>query len=121
MLRFEWNALRPGDHVLVHDPDTAVMTLIDGVVTSVDSHKRLNGVGIRVGASGVDTAISWPSDLVVHRDPSDETESCWRCQELAGRTAPPLHETSKTTAALAVADPRPEPALTLIGPTAAST
>ncbi|HVM66011.1 MAG TPA: hypothetical protein VMU14_14185 [Acidimicrobiales bacterium] len=120
MLRFEWNALRPGDHVLVHDPDTAVMTLIDGVVTSVDTHKRLNGVGIRVGAPRADTAILWPSHLVVHRDPSDETESCWRCQELAGRTAPPLHEPSKT-AALAAAAPRPEPAVNLIGPTAAST
>ncbi len=50
MLRFEWNALRTGDHVLVHDPRTAEMTLTGGVVTGVDTKKSANVVGIRVGA-----------------------------------------------------------------------
>ena len=82
MLKFEWNALRPGDHVRVHDPRTAEMTLTAGVVTGVDTHKRVNGVGIRVGAPG-DTQVLWPSPFIVHRDPRDPTEPCWRCDELA--------------------------------------
>ena len=83
MLRFEWNALRLGDHVLVHDPRTAQMTLIDGVVVGVDMHEGANGVGIRVGADRGETAVLWPSAIAVHRDPRDRSEQCWRCQELA--------------------------------------
>ncbi len=115
MLKFEWNALRPGDHVLVHDPRMAEMTLTDGVVTAVDTHKRLNGVGIRVGASSGAAVVLWPSSVVVHRDPPDPTEQCWRCRELAERGAPPLHEPSRTAPAGADGAPRPAPALRVIG------
>jgi hypothetical protein len=88
MLRFEWNALRTGDHVLVHDPRGTEMTLTEGVVTGVDAHKGTNSAGIRVGANNGETTILWLSPLSVHRDPLDPTESCWRCQELAERAAP---------------------------------
>jgi hypothetical protein len=116
VLKFEWNALRRGDHVLVHDPHTAEMTLTDGVVTGVDINKGGNGVGIRVGADRGETAILWPSHLVVHRDPPDPTEPCWRCQELAERAAPPLHQRSDQ-AMVAIDDAfRSEPALSLLGP-----
>ena len=95
MLRFEWNALRSGDHVLVHDPRTAEMTLASGVVTGGDTHKRINGVGIRVGDGRGETAVLWPSPFVVHHDPRDPAEPCWRCEELAERAAA-LHEPSNT-------------------------
>jgi hypothetical protein len=85
VLRFEWNGLRTGDHVLVHDQRTAEMTLTDGVVASIEAHKGVNGVGIRVGGNGVGTVVLWPSHFVVHSDPS---EPCWRCEELAKRAPP---------------------------------
>jgi hypothetical protein len=121
VLRFEWNALRPGDHVLVHDPRTADMTLTDGVVTSVDTHKRVNGVGICVDALDGDAAILWPSPFVVHHDPPDPSEPCWRCQELGDGAAPPLDEPSGAAAVGADDAPRAEPWLSLVAPTATPT
>jgi len=108
--------------VLVHDPRTAEMTLTDGVVTGVDTHKGLNGVGIRVGASRSATAVLWLSHIVVHRDPPDPTEPCWRCEELAERAAPPLHEPSDTvTVGASDGRSRPGPALSLMSLTVAAT
>ena len=83
MLRFDWNALRNGDHVLVHDPRTADMTLCAGVVEMVDTHRGANGVGVRVGDDIGGSTILWPSPLAVHHDPRAPTEACWRCEELA--------------------------------------
>jgi hypothetical protein len=116
VLKFEWNALRPGDRVVVHDPRANEMTLTDGVVTGVDIMKGVNGVGIRVGADRGETAVLWPSHLVVHRDPPDPTEPCWRCQELAERAAAPLREPSDQ-AMVGIDDAlRSEPVLSLIRP-----
>lgn len=83
MLRFEWNALRIGDGVHVHDPRAADMSLIDGVVASVDAHKGANGVSIRVGGTASKTAVLWPSPVAVHAGSGEPSQSCWRCQELA--------------------------------------
>ena len=121
MLRLEWNALRPGDHVLVHDPRTAEMTLTDGVVTSVDTHKGLNGVGIRVGAGHGETWVLWPSSFIVHRAPRDPTEPCWRCQEFAERAAPSVRTPSGTPAAGADKAARLAPHLRLSDLTATPT
>jgi hypothetical protein len=117
VLRFEWNALRTGDHVLVHDPRSAEMTLTDGVVASVDARKGVSGVSIRVGDSGGETAVLWPSHIVVHRDPVDPSEACWRCQELGERAEPALDEPQNTAAVGADDGPRPEAALSLSGAT----
>ena len=87
MLRFDWNALRTGDDVLVHDPDTFEMALLPGVVAVVNSRRGQNDVGIRVFARGR-TDVVWPARLAVHRVPRDPNERCWRCEtvpELAGR------------------------------------
>ena len=118
MLRFEWNALRPGDHVVVHDPRTAGMALTAGVVTGVETHKRVNGVGIRVGAAHGDTAVLWLSSFVVHHDPRDTTEPCWRCQELEERPAPPPCEPAAPATVAPGDAPGAERALRLIGPAA---
>lgn len=108
MLNFEWNTLRKGDPVLVHDPGSAELALIAGVVAWVDTRKGANGVGIRVTASAGEGAALWPSSLAVHRDPRDPTEPCWRCQTLEGRTArwpDPLQENVATRADTAPSPP----------------
>lgn len=86
MLRFEWNALRVGDRVIVHDPSSAEMPLIAGVVAMIDAHLRKgdpNGVAIRVGGDDGPTRVVRPSLVAVHLDPLDVDASCWRCEELA--------------------------------------
>jgi hypothetical protein len=92
VLSFEWNGLRTGDHVLVHDSRTAEMNLTDGVVTNVDTHRGANRVGVRVAGYSGGTTVLWPSHLVVHRESGKSSEACWRCEELADRAAPPLEE-----------------------------
>jgi hypothetical protein len=88
MMRFEWNALRLGDNVLMHDPDSIDMLLLPGVVVGVDAHvvrRGANGVGIRVADGGVPGRILWPSSRMVHLDPRDPDDWCWRCEEIATR------------------------------------
>jgi hypothetical protein len=83
MLKFEWNALRTGDKVLMHDRASASPVLVAGVVAMVDAQKGANGVGIRVDAGGGKTTVQWPSHLAVHRDPV--TEPCWECERRKAR------------------------------------
>jgi hypothetical protein len=83
VLRFDWNALRIDDEVLVHDPDTVELALVPGVVALVDSHRRENGVGIRIVADGR-AVVLWPARLAVHRAPRNATEQCWRCDTATG-------------------------------------
>ena len=90
MLKFEWNALRTGDRVLVHDPSSAQMALTPGAVALIDAHKGVNGLGIRVKAQGGEYVVWWPSHLAVHRDPRNPSESCWRCQTSPGPRSPPV-------------------------------
>jgi hypothetical protein len=83
MLRFEWNALRVGDMVLVHDP-AGRFPAASGTVVTVDTKRErrgANGVGIRVGAEGRHEVV-WPSFLAVHHDPADLMDDCWRCAAL---------------------------------------
>lgn len=85
MLKYESNALRIGDKVLVHDWRSVELALNRGVVVWVETHKGANGVGIRVPSGDGETVIVWPSYRAVHRDPRDPTEACWQCQALAER------------------------------------
>jgi hypothetical protein len=83
VLKFEWNGLRPGDRVLVHDALTSDLALAPGVVTRIERRRLVNGVGIRVAAG-----ILWPTYPAVHgdpHDPDDPIEPCWRCQAPNGR------------------------------------
>jgi hypothetical protein len=89
MLRFEWNALRVGDAVVVHDPSGTKFPLLAGTVDMVEtkrSKRGANGVGIRVETDG-DHRVIWPSYLAAHRDLADPTEDCWRCAALAETAA----------------------------------
>ena len=89
MLKFQWNALRQGNPVLVHDPARADLALVPGTVVMTETHRKrkgADGVGIRVIGDGSDsstTRVLWPSYLAVHFDPLDPTEPCWRCEEIA--------------------------------------
>jgi hypothetical protein len=81
--RFEWNALRVGDEVLVHDQSTAAMALVPGVVTAFNTLKGSNSVGIRIAAPEGDGAvIICPPRQAVHLSPFYPPEPCWRCQGL---------------------------------------
>jgi len=86
MLRFEWNSLRRGDRVLVHDPREEGTALIPGRIAFINVHGRANGandLGIRVAEEhGNGCVVLWPSRMVVHTDPRDTTETCWRCSAL---------------------------------------
>jgi len=90
MLMFEWNALRVGDGVQVHDAMAPAFDLIDGTVVIVDSHhgrRQANDVGIRL--SGSDGAeVVRPSYLSVHGPDHDGREQCWRCE--SATSPPPL-------------------------------
>ena len=88
MLKFEWNALRSGDLVQVHDEQTAESVLTAGTVVMVVTKRgkrAANGVGIRV--PDVDGShVVWPSHLTVHRVPIAADDDCWRCDALAKAT-----------------------------------
>ena len=92
MLKFEWNALRADDKVLVHESGRSDLMLVPGIVVLVDSRRRPNGVGIAVTASDGERKVLWPSSLVVHHDPRgdhDANQPCWRCDALDAATAVP--------------------------------
>ena len=81
MLKSDWNSLRSGDALLVHDPRDTNLLLVGGVVSMVQvptGKKGVNRIGIRVG-DGDESQVVWPSYLAVHRDGGDLTATCWRC------------------------------------------
>ena len=110
MLRFQWNALRPGDAVNVHDLESSEMTLLPGIVATVDTRagrKLANGVRIRVDGNDGVIRLLWPAYMAVHLEPP-ETEPCWRCEEMATtleRAAASLDEPAPELVDLAAAVP----------------
>lgn len=86
MTRFDWDGLRPGDRVAVHDP-AAVSESRPGVVVFVTVRPRVpNEVGIRVG-TGESVVLTWGPMAAIHHDALQPDETCWRCQE-AAKAAP---------------------------------
>lgn len=84
MIRFQWNALRVGDHVRVHG-DGGVLQ--DGAVAFIDVLEGSNGVGIRVAGAG-GNAVRWPNRLAVHNPKGDVDDPCARCDApTSGRLA----------------------------------
>ena len=74
MLTFEWNSLRVGERVLVHDDDDPSLTLHEGVVRLVETRDgAANDVGIRV-----DGKLRRVRRHAVHLLPLDR-RNCWRC------------------------------------------
>jgi len=91
-VRLEWNALRVGDKVLVHDPGDPAMQLLPGVVAMVQTMQSSNDIGVRVAPRSDRRSVLRPRRLAVHLDPRDTTEGCWRCDAIgavAGRGRDP--------------------------------
>ena len=76
MMQFEWNALRTGTAVLVHQTAGTPSATFGGTVATVEARPGSNGVGINIAVSGAQPNIVWPSRLSVHLDVK---ETCWRC------------------------------------------
>jgi len=89
MMKFEWNALHVGDHVLAHDPHDIEMHLVPGVVVMVQTMSGSNDIGIRFTGEGGEALVLRPKRLTVHADPRDTTEACWRCDEISAAAAQP--------------------------------
>ena len=86
MFVFQWNALRVGDRIIVHDDLDAALTLHEGTVHQVDTRPHLeNDVGIRL--DGPDSEVLRPRRHAVHLLPDDRRFSCWRCDTIATPTA----------------------------------
>lgn len=83
MLKFDWNALRIGDRVLVHDAESPQLTLLPGIVTVIDARKGAKRAGVRFTGREAQRGIQWPSYPTMHRDPRDSADHCWRCEDLA--------------------------------------
>jgi hypothetical protein len=82
MLRFQWNALRRGDHVLVHDVDDPKLALRAGVVDLIDTRRSGRDVAIRYTTGTRAPRPVRPGRFAVHFDPiDDDGDDCWRCNE----------------------------------------
>ena len=91
MLRHDWNALRHGDHVLVHHSMDDEVHLVAGVVTAVTADDGGNHIiSVRV-ATHRGQQVVHPRRLSVHHDPIEFDGHCWRCAALA----PPTTATPK--------------------------
>jgi hypothetical protein len=78
MLRLEWNSLRTGDRVLVHDAEDPQLRLVAGVVAEVLQTSASNEITIRLTSPGGGRVIQ-PQRLSVHHDPVNFDGQCWRC------------------------------------------
>ena len=84
MRRFEWNALRPGDVVVVHDDRSVDLEPLEGVVAIVQPEPRSNDIAIRVThAVGGSTEVLRPRRAAVHLLPVERDQDCWRCHRPA--------------------------------------
>jgi hypothetical protein len=81
MPRFYWDALRRGDHVLVHDPDTADLGLRPATVELTDTGGGSFDVAVRY-TDGPDAGrITRPGRFATHLDPVNNPADCWRCTD----------------------------------------
>lgn len=86
MLPFQWNSLRVGERVAVHDDADVDLGLVEGVVCIVQTHRpEVNEVGIRLDNG---SAIVRPRRHAVHLLPVDG-RPCWRCAAAADTAAGP--------------------------------
>jgi len=80
MNRPEWNALRIGQYVLVHDESDPAAPLMPGRVTEIAPSRGFNSVTIRVAPPGERARFVQPQRLAVHPDSGEPIESCRRCE-----------------------------------------
>jgi hypothetical protein len=80
MLKFQWDGLRRGDTVFVHDASEADLGLRTGVVTLVDVRPSGHDVGIRLSTGTRTGSIVRPGRFAVHLAAVDDHD-CWRCRD----------------------------------------
>ena len=80
MLKFQWDALRRGDTVFVHDASDADLGLLAGVVTLVDVRPSGHDVGIRLTTGTPTGSVVRPGRFAVHLAAVDDHD-CWRCSD----------------------------------------
>ena len=80
MLKFQWDALRRGDTVFVHDASDADLGLRAGVVTLVDVAPSGHDVGIRLTDGIPARSVVRPGRFAVHLAAGDDHD-CWRCSD----------------------------------------
>ncbi len=95
MIPLEWNALRVGQHVLVHAEDMAGMPLVPGKVTTVTPTGRSNEVSIRITPEGGPSRVVSPRRPLVHPEHLSLDEHCWRCAVTA--ESPPSSGRTRST------------------------
>ena len=78
MFEFQWNALRVGDRVAVHNDRDDEFELTEGVVHIVESRSHAaNMVAIRPDDGA--TPVQHPRRHAVHLLPLNDRPPCWRC------------------------------------------
>ena len=81
MLRFQWDSLRRGDLVLVHDVRTPDLGLRPAVVELVDTGGSRRDVAVRYSDGPDAGRVVRPGRFATHADPLTDTASCWRCTD----------------------------------------
>ena len=98
MLTFQWNALRTGDRVIVHDDLDPDLGLHEGVVELVQTVRSgANDVGIRLDDRPSDVLRPWRH--AVHLLPIDPRYPCWRCAAQASSSTDQDHTGDRVVAA----------------------
>ena len=83
MLRFQWDSLRRGDHILVHDVHTTDLGLRPAIVELVDTSGPRRDIAARY-TDGPDVGrVVRPGRFASHPDPLTGAADCWRCAEAA--------------------------------------
>jgi len=86
MLPFQWNALRVGDRVSVHDDHAPGLDIHEGVVAIVQTRRGgANEVSIRIETTD---RVVRPRRHAVHQLPLDRRFWCWRCDAIAAHQQP---------------------------------
>ena len=80
MIRLQWDGLRAGHHVLVHDERDHDLPLVPGTVELVQTTTGSNDLAIRIFPPGQDSTIVRPRRLAVHLTELDPDEDCWLCK-----------------------------------------
>jgi len=82
MFVFQWNSMRVGDRVMVHDDHDDGLALRPGMVKYVETREQgPNDVTIQL--DGPATQPMRPRRHAVHLLPLDRRFSCWRCDAIA--------------------------------------
>ena len=87
MLEFQWNALRLGDRVVIHDDLDPTFGLHDATVSLVRPHfPGASEIGVR--RDDQPTVMFRPWRHAVHLTPVACDPECWRCAASRGSAAP---------------------------------